>query len=230
MSLQVKALSKSYGNNIVLNQVSFVVQPGEIVCLRGKSGEGKTTLLRCLNRLEKPDSGQILIDEIDIMVENKGLSIAEKIGLVFQNYNLFPHKNVMENLLLAPRLLKQGENEMKKRAVELLKQLGIEDKADQYPFQLSGGQKQRVAIARACMLSPQVLCFDEPTSALDRESIEGICRIMLDLSKQGMMILIVTHDEEFAERIAMRSLVLEKGRMTEGDAKGDDTKFNLFVK
>lgn len=230
MSLQVKALSKSYGNNIVLNQVSFVVQPGEIVCLRGKSGEGKTTLLRCLNRLEKPDSGQILLDEIDIMVENKGLPIAEKIGLVFQNYNLFPHKNVMENLLLAPRLLKQGENEMKKRAVELLKQLGIEDKADQYPFQLSGGQKQRVAIARACMLSPQVLCFDEPTSALDRESIEGICRIMLDLSKQGMMILIVTHDEEFAERIAMRSLVLEKGRMTEGDAKGDDTKFNLFVK
>lgn len=215
MSLEVKELRKSYGDYLVLDQISFTVRSGEIVCLRGKSGEGKTTLLRCLNRLERPDSGQILINGADIMVEKKGQSVAEQIGMVFQNFNLFPHLSVRENLMLAPRLLKQEENAMKCRADELLMRLGIEDKAEQYPFQLSGGQKQRVAIARACMLSPEVLCFDEPTSALDRESMEGIRRIMLDLSGQGMIILLVTHDEAFAADIAMRSLILEKGRMIE---------------
>lgn len=215
MGLEIKALCKSFGNHLVLDRVSFTVSDGEIVCLGGKSGEGKTTLLRCLNRLERPDSGQILIDGADITLENKGPVISEKIGMVFQNYNLFPHQKVMENLLLAPRLLGQEETAITERAFRLLKQLGIKDKAEQYPYQLSGGQKQRVAIARACMLSPRVLCFDEPTSALDKESIEGIRNIMLELSRQGMIILIVTHDEDFADRIATRSLVLEKGKMAE---------------
>ncbi len=220
MSLQVKNLTKAYGGNQVLQGVSFEAQSSEILCLRGKSGEGKTTLLRCLNGLEKADSGVIRIDDVEITSLPKHTGIADKIGMVFQNYNLFPHRNILENLLLAPQLLKQEEETLLPRAMELLRKLDIEDKAKQYPFQLSGGQKQRAAIARACMLAPAVLCFDEPTSALDRESIEGIQKIITDLSRQGMIILIVTHDEAFADRIATRSLFLEKGKIREGESSG----------
>lgn len=210
MKLQVKNLKKSFGNQPVLNNISFEAEGGQIICLRGKSGEGKTTLLRCLNQLEIPDAGEIWMDTEKINWQG---NIADKIGLVFQNYNLFPHLSIMENLLLAPRVKKEEESVIRQRAQILLRKLGIAEKAEQYPYQLSGGQKQRAAIARACMLSPKVLCFDEPTSALDKDSIEGIRQIIQDLSAQEMLIVIVTHDDVFADSVATHSYFLENGNI-----------------
>lgn len=215
MSLIVKNIAKSFEQTNVLKDVSFEVPSGQIVCLRGKSGEGKTTILRCLNRLESVDSGQIWIDGLEITALPAKKGIADQIGMVFQNYHLFPHLIVWDNLMLAPKLSKVDKQESEQRALALLDKLGIREKADQYPYQLSGGQKQRVAIARACMLSPKVVCFDEPTSALDQESIQGIHDIIRDLASQGITVLIVTHDDKFADEIADRSVYLEDGRVRE---------------
>ncbi len=225
MVLLVENLSKSFGNNEVFHDISFSVNIGEIVCIRGKSGEGKTTLLRCLTSLETADKGSIKINNMYLCKEdnnnikyaqkNELQAIRQEIGLVFQNFNLFPHMNVMENLMEAPLFLKNDTREnIKSRAEELLKSLELEGKEDSYPFQLSGGQQQRVAIARACMLNPSVLCFDEPTSALDDQTRGQISKIIRDLSSQGMAIIIVTHDNAFADEIAQRTITMKNTRIT----------------
>lgn len=225
MVLLVENLSKSFGNNEVFHDISFSVNIGEIVCIRGKSGEGKTTLLRCLTSLETADKGSIKINNMYLCKEdnnnikyaqkNELQAIRQEIGLVFQNFNLFPHMNVMENLMEAPLFLKNDTREnIKSRAEELLKSLELEGKEDSYPFQLSGGQQQRVAIARACMLNPSVLCFDEPTSALDDQTRGQISKIIKYLSSEGIAIIIVTHDNAFADEIAHRIITMKDGKIT----------------
>ncbi|NLK65607.1 MAG: amino acid ABC transporter ATP-binding protein [Tissierellia bacterium] len=225
MVLSVENLSKSFGENRVFHDISFSVNKGEIVCIRGKSGEGKTTLLRCLTSLETPDRGSIKINNVYLCrEENKIIKYAQKselqairqeIGLVFQSFNLFPHMSVMENLMEAPLFLKNDSyDNIKKRAEELLKGLELEGKENSYPFQLSGGQQQRVAIARACMLNPSVLCFDEPTSALDEETRGQISKIIRYLASEGIAIIIVTHDNAFADEIAHRIITMKDGKIT----------------
>lgn len=220
MSVYVENISKSFGHVKVFEDISFEVNPGEIVCITGKSGEGKTTLLRCLNNLERIDSGSIVIDGIDISSEKDYRIIGQIIGMVFQNFNLFPHLTVMENLLIAPKYLKKSTTEeIGLRAKELMEILEIEGKENVYPFQLSGGQKQRVAIARACMLNPTVLCFDEPTSALDNETTRQIGKVIKKLAKEGISIIIVTHDEAFVEEIGERVLNMKNRALIEGRIK-----------
>lgn len=216
MSLIVENISKAFGNVKVFEDISFRVEPTQIVCIKGKSGEGKTTLLRCMNNLESVDSGSILINGLDISKEKDNSRVGQEIGLVFQGYNLFPHLTVMENLRIAPDYLKKMTNEeIEERARELIDTLEINGKEDMYPYQLSGGQKQRVAIARACMLDPSVLCFDEPTSALDYETTQQISIIIRRLAARGMSIVIVTHDDKFVEEIAERVIVLKEGSIEE---------------
>lgn len=216
MSVIVENISKAFGSVKVFEDISFRVEPGEIVCIKGKSGEGKTTLLRCLNNLETVDKGSIVIDGLDITKVKDGRETGKKIGLVFQNYNLFPHMSVKENLSIAPKFLKTGtDEEISLKARELLRTLEISDKENVYPYQLSGGQKQRVAIARACMLEPSVLCFDEPTSALDTETTRQISSVIRTLAATGMSILIVTHDEKFVEEIAERVIKMQDGKIEE---------------
>ena len=223
--LKVENLSKSFGKTSVLNNISFNIENGEIVCIKGKSGEGKTTLLRCLNSLEVADKGSIKINDKYLFREvNNKIQYASKgdlkelrqeIGLVFQSFNLFPHMTVKENLYLAPKFLnKMLQEEIEKKANELLLNLELEDKKDSYPYQLSGGQRQRAAIARACMLNPSILCFDEPTSALDEETRGQISKIIRDLAAQGIAIIIVTHDNAFVEEIAQRTITLSKGSIS----------------
>ncbi|HPB80168.1 MAG: amino acid ABC transporter ATP-binding protein [Tissierellia bacterium] len=225
MVLSVENLSKSFGKNMVFHDISFSVNKGEIVCIRGKSGEGKTTLLRCLTSLETPDKGSIKINDMYLCKEENNIikyaqknelqAIRQEIGLVFQNFNLFPHMNVMENLMEAPLFLKKDAREnIKNRAEKLLKSLELEGKENSYPFQLSGGQQQRVAIARACMLNPSVLCFDEPTSALDDQTRGQISKIIRYLASQGIAIIIVTHDNAFADEIAQKIITMKDGRIT----------------
>lgn len=225
MVLSVENLSKSFGKNMVFHDISFSVNKGEIVCIRGKSGEGKTTLLRCLTSLETPDKGSIKINDMYLCKEENNIikyaqknelqAIRQEIGLVFQNFNLFPHMNVMENLMEAPLFLKKDAREnIKNRAEELLKSLELEGKENSYPFQLSGGQQQRVAIARACMLNPSVLCFDEPTSALDDQTRGQISKIIRYLASQGIAIIIVTHDNAFADEIAQKIITMKGGNIT----------------
>lgn len=227
MVLSVENLSKSFGKNKVFSNISFSVNKGEIVCIRGKSGEGKTTLLRCLTGLEDADKGSVKINDMYLCREEGNQikyaqkselsAIRQEIGLVFQSFNLFPHMNVMENLKEAPSFLKKDSVEaIEKRAEELLKRLELEGKEDSYPFQLSGGQKQRVAIARACMLNPSVLCFDEPTSALDEQTREQISKIIRDLASQGIAIIIVTHDNAFVDEIAQRIITMKDGSISIG--------------
>ena len=225
MVLSVENLSKSFGKSKVFHDISFSVNKGEIVCIRGKSGEGKTTLLRCLTGLETADKGSIKINNMYLCKEqNNHIKYAEKnelqtirqeIGLVFQSFNLFPHMNVLENLMEAPLFLKKDSRDnIRVKALELLKKLELEGKELSYPFQLSGGQKQRVAIARACMLNPSVLCFDEPTSALDEQTRGQISKIIRDLSVQGIAIIIVTHDNAFVDEIAQRTITIKDTKIT----------------
>lgn len=225
MVLEVKNLSKNFGNAVIFKDISFSVGKGEIVCIRGKSGEGKTTLLRCINNLEAPDKGSVKINGRYLCKEENGWmqyaskselkAIRQEIGLVFQSFNLFPHMTVMGNLLEAPLFLKKMPlDKIKSRAAELLKQLELEGKENSYPYQLSGGQKQRAAIVRACMLNPSILCFDEPTSALDESNKSQISKIVRDLSRQGIAIIIVTHDNAFVGEIAEKVISLSEGRIT----------------
>ncbi|HHZ02266.1 MAG TPA: amino acid ABC transporter ATP-binding protein [Tissierellia bacterium] len=225
MVLAVENLSKSFGKNLVFSNVSFSVNKGEIVCIRGKSGEGKTTLLRCLTGLETADKGSIKINNMYLCKEEdnriqyaqkeKLQAIRQEIGLVFQSFNLFPHMNVLENLMEAPLFLKNDSyDNIRKRAEELLNRLELEGKESSYPYQLSGGQKQRVAIARACMLNPSILCFDEPTSALDEQTRDQISKIIRDLASRGIAIIIVTHDNAFVDEIAQRIITMKDGKIT----------------
>ncbi|PEC51883.1 polar amino acid ABC transporter ATP-binding protein [Bacillus sp. AFS077874] len=214
--LKVNNLTKQFNKQTVLNEVSFEVNKGEIVTLLGQSGAGKTTILRCINGLESFDGGSIEIDGQMIKSKKDLLKVRKSVGLVFQNYNLFPHKTVIENIIEAPTLvLGMNKEEASKRAMDLLKQVGLSDKANSLPNELSGGQQQRVAIARACALQPKILCFDEPTSALDPELTNGIAEIMKKLANDGMSILVITHDMEFASNVSTRTLLVKEGKVLE---------------
>ena len=226
MTLTVTNLSKSFNEITVFKDISFSINKGEIVSIKGKSGEGKTTLLRCLNNLEKADNGSISINnkflckEVNGVIEysskNELKDIANEIGLVFQDFNLFPHLTVKENILLAPLYLKiSSKEQIEKRAAELLEQLELKGKEEAYPCELSGGQMQRVAIARACMLNPSILCFDEPTSALDEITRAQITKIIRSLALQGIAIIIVSHDNSFIEEISHRVITLSEGNISE---------------
>ncbi|SCH65008.1 MULTISPECIES: amino acid ABC transporter ATP-binding protein [unclassified Romboutsia] len=210
--LEIKNLNKSFENNNVLRDISFRLEKGEVGVLLGKSGAGKTTLLRCINGLEEFDSGKIIIDG-EVMNDSKDIHNQKgKIGMVFQNFNLFPHMSVLQNIIEAPiGILKVPKKEAINKANELLQLVGLEDRGDFYPYQLSGGQQQRVAIARACALMPKILCFDEPTSALDKETTKNIVNIMKTLKSQGMTILIITHDTNFADEVADNTINISNG-------------------
>ncbi|OQR10040.1 amino acid ABC transporter ATP-binding protein [Ligilactobacillus salivarius] len=200
--LELKNISKSFGDKVILNNLNLEVKDGEILCIVGQSGGGKTTLLRCISRLEKIDGGQILIDGqvFDPYTNENNDSV---IGVVFQEYNLFPHLTVLQNVTLAPTMVLKKKKEIaENEAKNLLNGLALEGKEGLYPFQLSGGQKQRVAIARALAMKPQILCYDEPTSALDPGLTATVKDIVLNLKKEGMTQIIVTHDMDFAEEIA----------------------------
>ncbi|MFR0581652.1 amino acid ABC transporter ATP-binding protein [Limosilactobacillus mucosae] len=200
--LEVQELKKSFGGRQILDGVNLTVKDGEILCIVGPSGAGKTTLLRCITGLEADDSGKFLIDgrPFDPQGTERSDSV---IGVVFQDFNLFPNLSVLENVTLAPTLvLKKSKDEAQKDAEELLKELGLDGKGDLYPYQLSGGQKQRVAIARALAMKPKILCYDEPTSALDPNLRDEVAKLILGLKKDGMTQLVVTHDMDFAQKVA----------------------------
>ena len=200
--LKVKNLNKSFGENKVLNNINFEVNTGEVCVILGKSGAGKTTILRCINGLETFDDGEIIVDNYVMKDKSHISKNRDKIGMVFQNFNLFPHMSVLENIISAPiNVLKKPKEDAIKQAKDILKMVDLEDKVDAYPYELSGGQCQRVAIARACALTPKVLCFDEPTSALDVDSIEKVLKIIRNLKAKGIAILIITHDIGFANDI-----------------------------
>lgn len=207
--LKVENLKKSFGSRQILDGISFTVKDGNILTIVGPSGAGKTTLLRCVTGLEKADSGTFSIDGRQYDPANlEGTDSV--IGVVFQDFNLFPHLSVLENLTLAPTLvLKKSKDEANQTALKLLDQLGLKGKDNLYPFQLSGGQKQRVAIARALAMNPQILCYDEPTSALDPNLRDEVAKLILGLKAQGMTQLVVTHDMEFAQKIADNMLTVQ---------------------
>ena len=203
--LQVNNIKKGFGSTDVLKGVSFSLKKGQVLTIIGSSGSGKTTLLRCLNFLETPDEGEILVNGKVLTSGNEDEIRQNRLhfGLVFQNFNLFPQYTVMENITLAPKLLKQDTIEnIQKKASALLEQVGLSQKANSYPYQLSGGQQQRVAIARALALNPEVLCFDEPTSALDPELTGEVLRVIKGLKEQGNTMIVVTHEMEFAKSVS----------------------------
>ncbi|GEL03571.1 amino acid ABC transporter ATP-binding protein [Rummeliibacillus stabekisii] len=221
--IKVQDLHKTFGNNEVLKGISTTVQDGEIIAIIGPSGSGKSTFLRCINMLETPTSGDIQIND-QLITEKKTdlLKIREKVGMVFQHFHLFPHKTVMENLTYAPmKVLKISKENAEKRGEELLKQVGLLEKKDEYPNRLSGGQKQRVAIARALAMEPDLMLFDEPTSALDPEMVKEVLDVMKSLTKTGMTMLIVTHEMGFAREVADRIFFLDGGQLIEDAAPTD---------
>lgn len=210
--LRIVDLKKKFGQIDVLKGISFQIDDGEIGVVLGKSGAGKTTLIRCINGLESFDSGKIILDDVEIMSINDMKEIRGQIGMVFQNFNLFPHLTVLENIIESPvRVFGRNKDEVVKEALDLLEMVDLLDKKDHYPHQLSGGQQQRVAIARSCALKPKVLCFDEPTSALDKENIQKVEEIIRNCKRMGMTILIITHDTVFAQEIADKTLNISEG-------------------
>ncbi len=215
--LVVKNLKKNFGENQVLKGIDEHIKQGEVVCVIGPSGSGKSTFLRCLNLLEEPTSGEIYLDGEQINAEKTDINkVRQKLGMVFQNFNLFPHKTVMENIILAPvNVLDKTAEESEKTGLELLKRVGLEDKKDAYPSSLSGGQKQRVAIARALAMNTEAMLFDEPTSALDPEMVGDVLEVMRDLAKKGMTMIIVTHEMGFAREVADRVIFMDEGYLIE---------------
>lgn len=215
--IHVKDLKKSYGKNNVLNGINEHIKKGEVVVIIGPSGSGKSTFLRCLNLLEEPTSGEIIFEGKNITDKKIDINkTREKMGMVFQNFNLFPHKTVLENITLAPIKVKGVKVEdANKKAIELLKLIGLEDKKDAYPASLSGGQKQRIAIARSLAMEPDVLLFDEPTSALDPEMVGEVLNVMKDLAKKGMTMVVVTHEIGFAREVGDRILFIDGGKILE---------------
>lgn len=221
--IEVKNLEKSFGENKVLKGITETIQTGEVVSVIGPSGSGKSTFLRCLNLLETPTAGQILIDGEDITSKEVDINkMREKVGMVFQRFNLFPHKTVLENITLAPIQVKKVAKEAaKKRAMELLKQVGLQAKASSYPQELSGGQQQRVAIARALAMEPSFMLFDEPTSALDPEMVGEVLNVIRDLTKTGMTMVIVTHEMGFAREVSDRVFFIDEGIVMEKGTPDD---------
>ena len=215
--INVENLSKNFGDLKVLKNISTTVNKGEVISIIGPSGSGKSTFLRCINKLEEPTEGHIYIDGMDLMDKNTDINkIRERVGMVFQHFNLFPNMTVLENLTLSPTMVKkESKEEAEKYALYLLEKVGLSDKASSYPAQLSGGQKQRIAIARALAMKPEVILFDEPTSALDPEMIKEVLDVMRDLAKEGMTMLIVTHEMGFARNVGNRILFMDNGEIIE---------------
>ena len=215
--IKTENLQKSFGNLDVLTGIDMEIKKGEVVVVIGPSGSGKSTFLRCLNRLEEPTGGRILFENEDITAPKCNINIhRQKMGMVFQQFNLFPHLTVLRNLTIAPmKLLGMSKEDAEKKGMELLERVGLADKANAYPNQLSGGQKQRVAIVRALAMNPEVMLFDEPTSALDPEMVGEVLDVMKDLAKEGMTMVVVTHEMGFAREVADRVVFMADGVIAE---------------
>lgn len=216
--IEVKNLQKKFKDNVVLKDITEHVDKGQVICVIGPSGAGKSTFLRCLNALEQPSSGQVLFEGQNLVgLNDKKLDqIRQRLGMVFQGFNLFPNMTVLKNIMIAPIKVKgTSEEAAKQTAMKLLDQVGLANKADQYPDQLSGGQKQRVAIARALAMNPEVMLFDEPTSALDPEMVEEVLKVMRDLAESGMTMVVVTHEMGFAKEVADQIWFMADGYIQE---------------
>ncbi|WP_208719780.1 amino acid ABC transporter ATP-binding protein [Amycolatopsis circi] len=225
--IKAAAVNKHFGELHVLREITLEVPRGQVVVVLGPSGSGKSTLCRAINRLEPIDSGEIAVDGVPLPAEGKALAaLRADVGMVFQQFNLFAHKTILENVMLAPvKVRKTAQAEARKTAMELLERVGIANQADKYPAQLSGGQQQRVAIARALAMRPKVMLFDEPTSALDPEMVQEVLDVMTGLAKDGMTMLVVTHEMGFARRAADRVLFMADGEIVE-----DATPEEFFTK
>ena len=223
--IRVEHLYKNYGKLEVLKDISVEIKKGEVIAIIGPSGSGKSTFLRCLNLLEEPTGGAIYIKNENLVDENTDINVIRRnVGMVFQHFNLFPNKTVLENLTLAPmKVKKMKKEEIEEKAYMLLEKVGLKEKASSYPNQLSGGQKQRIAIARALAMDPEVILFDEPTSALDPEMIKEVLDVMKTLAEEGMTMLIVTHEMGFAKNVADRVFFMDRGTILE-----DTTPEELF--
>lgn len=225
--ITIKNLCKSFDSVEVLKDINLKIDKGQITVILGPSGSGKSTLLRCMNLLEVPTSGEVIFEGCNLVDKKTNIdSVRQKIGMVFQNFNLFPHKTIVENITLAPvKLKKMNKEEANKKAKYLLERVGLLDKKDSYPSQLSGGQKQRVAIARALALQPDMMLFDEPTSALDPEMVKEVLDVIKELAKDGMTMVIVTHEMGFAKEIADRVIFMDEGVILE-DGSPEDVFIN----
>ena len=214
--IQVQNLTKTFGGSVhALNGVSTDIKKGEVVCVIGPSGSGKSTFLRCLNRLEDPTDGRIIFAGEDLMNPKTDIDMhRQKMGMVFQHFNLFPHMSILKNMTIAPmKLQKRGKDEAEGQAMKLLERVGLADRANAYPSQLSGGQKQRIAIVRALCMNPEVMLFDEPTSALDPEMVGEVLDVMKELAKEGMTMVVVTHEMGFAREVGNRVLFMADGKL-----------------
>lgn len=222
--IELKDVRKSFGKNEVLKGINLQIDKGEVVVIIGPSGSGKSTVLRTMNYLEEPTSGHVIVDGMDLSDKNKLNAVRTEVGMVFQNFNLFPHMTVLDNLTLAPvNVRKTDKKEAQDIAMKLLERVGLADKAQMYPDSLSGGQKQRVAIARALAMKPKVMLFDEPTSALDPEMVREVLDVMKSLADEGMTMIIVTHEMGFAKEVADRVLFVDGGQILE-----DGTPVQVF--
>lgn len=215
--IKVEGVNKFFGQLHVLKEINLNVRSGEKVVVIGPSGSGKSTLIRCMNLLETPSTGQIMIDGVDITAPKAPITkVRESVAMVFQQFNLYPHKTVLENLTLAPTLIKKvSREEASESGLSFLERVGLKGKADAYPAQLSGGQQQRVAIARALNMRPSIMLFDEPTSALDPEMIQEVLDVMVDLAKEGITMVVVTHEMGFAKQVADQVIFMDEGKILE---------------
>jgi ABC-type polar amino acid transport system ATPase subunit len=225
--IRVENLYKSFGEHQVLKDLNCTIRDGEVIVIIGPSGSGKSTFLRCLNLLEIPSSGSIFIDDQDITAKNINIDkVREKMGMVFQQFNLFPHKTVIQNICHAPiKVKKMSKSDAEKLGMELLGKVGLEDKRDVYPITLSGGQQQRIAIARALAMKPEAMLFDEPTSALDPEMVSEVLAVIKDLAKEGMTMVIVTHEMGFAREVGDRIFFMDQGQIVE-----ENTPEEIFLR
>ncbi|APC78978.1 glutamine ABC transporter ATP-binding protein [Clostridium botulinum] len=223
--IEIKNLNKSFGKNHILKGINTHIDKGQVVVVIGPSGSGKSTFLRCLNLLECPEEGNIIFEDEDITSKKTNINkVREKMGMVFQQFNLFPHKTVLENITISPiKVKKLSEEKANEIAMKLLKKIGLEDKANFYPSQLSGGQKQRIAIARALAMEPDVMLFDEPTSALDPEMVGEVLNVMKDLALEGMTMVVVTHEMGFAKEVGDRVMFMDQGKILE-----EGTPYDIF--
>ena len=231
--LEVKKLKKKFGSNVVLNDISFHVSKGDIISIVGPSGSGKSTLLRCLNLIEKPSSGDIIFEGISLIGKKTDLSLLrQKMGMVFQQFNLFPHLTVIDNITLAPVKLKlMNEVTARKKALELLNTINLKDKAEHYPNELSGGQKQRVAIIRTLIMEPDIILFDEPTSALDPEMIGEVLDLIKKVADTGKTMVIVSHEMNFVKKVSNRVLFIDGGKVIfDGKTKDFFSSENIRIK
>lgn len=221
--IKVNGLKKSFGDRNVLNGIDIDIKRGDVVVVIGPSGSGKSTFLRCLNLLEEPTGGNIYFNDVDITDSKTNINLhRQKMGMVFQQFNLFPHMTILKNMTIAPiKLLKMSQEEAEKKALDLLDRVGLKDRANSYPSQLSGGQKQRVAIVRALAMNPEVMLFDEPTSALDPEMVGEVLEVMKELAKSGMTMVVVTHEMGFAKEVGQRIVFIDDGIIME-EAKPDE--------